>query len=183
MAQQDLPMPVQTGTDHYYQDRLADFERRNPEADPPSYYADYGDRCLHQFRRAEPSLTEQGQEWLQRTLVDLQERLEQRCIGDPAGFGRLEQDSDAFEKMAFNMHSDAYLSSGIADLPVSDLLKIVNTPDVADLITAQGLKEIFEVIAGADPNNNHTLAARVVGVVRQSVRRVSAAISGGRRSH
>lgn len=87
-------------TDHYYRDRLADFAARCPDATPPSYYADYGDKSLQQFRRTEPHLTVEGQRWLQRTLVDLQERLEHRRADDPAGFGRLERDSDAFGKVA-----------------------------------------------------------------------------------
>ncbi len=93
-----------TGTDHYYQDRLADFVERWPDAAPPSYYADYGDKCLHQFRRTEPHLTDQGQQWLQMTLVGLQDRMERRRAGDPVGFGRLERDSDAFAEMAFGRH-------------------------------------------------------------------------------
>ncbi len=143
-----LPNPVPIGTDHYYRDRLADFSTRCPTASPPEYYADYGDKCLHQFRRTEPELTALGREWLQSTLVDLQRRLEQRREQDPADFGRIELDSDEFAKMAFQMHSDAYLASGIAELPASDLWKIVNTPDIADLITPEGLAEIADVIGG-----------------------------------
>ncbi len=142
------PNPVPIGTDHYYRDRLADFGERRPAASPPEYYADFGDKCLHQFRQTEPELTPLGREWLQSTLVDLQRRMEERREQDPVDFGRLELDSDEFAKMAFEMHSDAYLASGIAELPVADLRRIAATPDVADLITPEGLAEIGEVIGG-----------------------------------
>jgi len=163
---------VPVGTDHYYLDRLADFAARCPDVTPPSYYADYGDKCLHQFRRTEPHLTAQGQRWLQRTLVDLQERLEHRRAGDPTGFGQIERDSDAFGKMVFEMHSDAYLGSGISDLPVSDLFKIAKTPDVADLVTAEGLKQLFEVISGMETDKDRTAPRRVLDVIFQRLKRI-----------
>ncbi len=158
-----LPKSVPTGTDHYYLDRLADFQERWPDDAPPSYYAKYGDKCLHQFRQTEPNLTSQGQMWLQTTLVGLQERMELRRASDPAGFGCLERDSDAFEEMAFQMHSQAYLESGISELPLSDLIKIAKTPDASDLLTPRGLREIFEVIAGMETGDEP-------GVFRQAIR-------------
>ena len=167
-----LPRSVPTGTDHYYMDRLADFAARCPDATPPSYYEDYGDKCLHQFRRTEPHLTAEGQRWLQRTLVDLQDRLEHRRAGDPAGFGRLETDSDAFGKMAFEMHSDAYLDSGISELPVSDLFRIANTPDVADLVTPEGLEQLLEVISGMETDGGRSAPRRALNAVLQGLNRL-----------
>lgn len=139
---------------------------------PPSYYADYGDKCLHQFRRTEPDLTPDGQRWLQRTLVDLQERLERRRASDPEGFGRIERDSDAFGKMAIEMHSDAYLASGISELPVSDLFKIAKTPDIADLVTPEGLKELFGVISGMATDGDRSVPRRVLDAIVQRLNRL-----------
>jgi hypothetical protein len=141
-----LPKPVPTGSDDYYRHRRADFARRTPDGVPPSYYLDFGDKCLHQFRRTEPDLTPEGQRWLQRTLVDLQVRMEQLRSDDPTAFGRLELDGKSFKNCAFEMHSEAYLASGIADLPLGDLRKIAGTPDAADLLTPSGQKEIAQVV-------------------------------------
>jgi hypothetical protein len=139
---------------------------------PPSYYADYGDKCLRQFRRTEPNLSAQGQRWLQNTLVDLQERLEHRRAVDPASFGRLELNSDAFKKMAFEMHSAAYLASGISDLPASDLWKITKTPDVTDLVTPEGLKQIVEVIGGFGTAANPSAPRRLLTAVLRRFQRL-----------
>jgi len=170
---------VPTPTDHYYRDRLADFAARCPDTTPPSYYADYGDKCLHQFRRTEPHLTVQGQRWLQRTLVDLQERLEHRRAGDPEGFGRLERDSNAFGKMAFDMHSDAYLASGISELPVSDLFKIATTPDVADLVTPEGLEQLMEVISGMEADEDRRTPRRLLHAIVQCLNRLRLLLGRG----
>ena len=139
---------------------------------PPSYYAEYGDKCLHQFRRTEPHLTVQGQQWLQRTLADLQERLERRRASDPEGFGRIERDSDAFGKMAIEMHSDAYIASGISELPVSDLFKIAKTPDVADLVTPDGLKQVVEVISGIGADGDRSVPRHVLDAIVQRLYRL-----------
>jgi anti-anti-sigma factor len=97
-----LPRPVPTRTDHHSRDRLADFAARCPDATPPEYYADHGDKCRQQFRRTESHLAIRGQRWLRRSLVDLPEQLEHRRTDDPAGFVGLERDSDALGKVAVN---------------------------------------------------------------------------------
>lgn len=141
-----VPAPVVTGTDSYYRDRRADFVRRHPTGEPPSYYARYGDKCLQQFLRVEPDFTPDGQAWLQRTLVALQELMEAARADDPAAFGALEQDGDEFTRFAFSTHARAYLDAGLLRLPVDDLWRIVRTPDLVDLLTRDGVKEIAAVL-------------------------------------
>ncbi len=140
------PAPVATGTDTYYRDRHADFVARHPATAPPSYYARYGDKCLQQFLRVEPEFTPDGQAWLRRTLVQLQEMMEAARADDPAAFGALERDDDGFTRFAFSTHARAYLEAGLLRLPVDDLWRIVRTPDLVDLLTRDGVKEIVEVI-------------------------------------
>mgnify|MGYP003477993674 CR=1 FL=1 len=151
-----LPGPVSCGTDSYYRDRRDDFLMRCPDATPPAYYEEYGDKCLHQFRQTEPDLTARGRVWLQATLVSLQAQMEDLRESAPAAFAELEHDSEAFSDAAFEMHSNAYIESGIAELPVSDLWKIARTPDVSDLLTADGVKEIVEVLQGVADGNGQT---------------------------
>lgn len=140
------PVPVPTGTDTYYRDRHRDFVRRQPGGVAPSYYHRYGDKCLQQFLRVEPALTPDGQAWLRRTLVMLQEMMEAARADDPAAFGALELDDEGFTRFAFSTHADAYLEAGLLRLPVDDLWRIVRTPDLVDLLTRDGVKEIVDVI-------------------------------------
>jgi hypothetical protein len=100
--------------------------------------------------------------------------LEDRRASDPEGFGRIERDSDAFGKMVFEMHSAAYLDSGISDLPVSDLFKIAKTPDVADLVTPDGLEQVLEVIRGMKADRGRGAVHRVLDAIVRRLDRLPA---------
>ncbi len=69
------------------------------------------------------------------------------------------------------MHSAADLASGVADLPVADLWKIARTPDASVLLTAEGIEEIMEVLAGIGEAKVHW--------GRRLVRRVAQHLPGG----
>ncbi len=138
--------PVPTGSEAYYRQRLSDVVRRRPDLTPPTYYADYGDKCLHQFVAIEPQLTPSGQDWLRTTLRLLQEKMEERRREDPEGFALLETDGEAFNDFAFSTHSEAYVEAGLFELPLDDLWKIIRTPDVVDLLRPKGLVEIADVL-------------------------------------
>lgn len=155
----ETPRGVATGTATYYLDRLADFRRRCPDVRPPSYYADYGNKCLGQFLSTQPSLSPRGQRWIDDTLELLQEMMEHQRRTDDLGFARMERDDDAFREFAFGTHSQAYQDAGVFELGLSDLWKIVRTPDLADLLSDDGLKEIVRLVLGREGGNRRDSAA------------------------
>lgn len=173
------PRPVDTGTAHYYLDRFADFRLRCPEFEPPSYYLDYGNKCLHQFLATKPSLSLRGQRWVEDTLQLLQDMMEQERSKDAARFTALEQDDDAFREFAFGTHSRAYQTAGVFELNARDLWKIVRTPDLSDLLSDDGMKEILQLVFGMDKGAQHGLefdpaspSAGVLGTTSRYVRRL-----------
>ncbi len=152
------PRPVETGTEHYYLDRLADFRRRCPDVPPPSYYAAYGDKCLHQFLATRPQLSARGQQWVDETLRGLQEMMEDRRRTDASGFASLEHDDDAFRCFAFATHSRAYHQAGVMDLGVRDLWKIVRTPDPSDVVSDDGVREMLRIVLGQEGGERSGMA-------------------------
>ncbi len=150
MTERTFPEPVPTGTETYYRDRVADFCRRHPCAHHPSYYLDFGDKCLHQFLATKPELTTDGQQWLETTLRLLQEAIEDKRGADPEVFDRLECDDQAFHDFAFSTHADAYIKAGVFTLPASDLWRILRTPDMTDVVSPDGVGEILELLGKLD---------------------------------
>ena len=148
-----LPRSLPSGTDDYYRRRGADFVRRHPDREPPSYYLEYGEKCLHQFRAAQPDLSLGGQEWLELTLQLLQEAIEKRLRSDPAEFDRLELDDRGFRDFAFSTHAPAYVDGGILSLPASDLLRILKTPDLTAVVSPDGIAEILVMLAKLGRND------------------------------
>lgn len=145
-----VPQPLPTGTETYYRDRVADFVRRHPDAQHPSYYLDFGDKCLHQFLATKPELSGDGQRWLDTTLRLLQDAIEAKLGEDPAVFDRLELDDDAFHEFAFSTHGDVYIEAGIFTLPADDLWRILRTPDMTDVVSPDGIAEILELLGKLD---------------------------------
>lgn len=148
-AKQNTQLPAdlrsKVGTLDYYKARHEDFVRRNPGKTPPDYYLGYGDKYANRFlKETAPKMTKGGQEWLQRTFVALQNKIEDMRQKDPAAFARLEQDPEAFRKFAYGTHPDAYVESGLSKLPPSDLVKVALTPDVKDLLTKDGIAQMVE---------------------------------------
>ena len=162
-AEDSTPAPVAIGTDTYYLDRLADFERRHSDLAPPPYYEELGDKCLRQFRLVEPHLSEHGQAWLERTLKRLQEMMEDRRQSNPREFAALELDGDAFHEFASSTHSAAYLESGLFELLATDLWKILRTPDASDLLTVDGMTEIAKVLRQLDSADVVEIATATLG--------------------
>ena len=74
--------------------------------------------------------------------MNLQLGLERELLKDPELYGATEADSSRFRRLAFDTHPTAYLDSGLAELPISDLVQISTTPDLDDLLTADGLAQI-----------------------------------------
>lgn len=159
-ASSDLPRSVAVGTDTYYLERAADFARRHPARQPTAYYLDFGDKCLHQFRAVQPELSQHGHRWVEATLRSLQEAIEDARHADPGAFGRLELSDRDFHDFAFSTHAPAYIESGIFDLPVDDLWRILRTPDMTDLISPDAIREILDVLAAGDRDDIDRVVAR-----------------------
>lgn len=145
------PAPVEVGTREYYQQRLADFEQRNPGMKPPDYYMGYGDKYMERFAELDATdLSPEGLAWRDRTTTALQTAIEDYRIRDPQGFADLERDSDAFRRFAFASHPDAYVDSGLYDLSVQDLSVIALTPDINDVLSQEGIDQTKITIGKLD---------------------------------
>lgn len=136
------PAAVEPGTSDYYQQRYDDFVSRNPGVDPPDYYLEYGQKYADRFSSLDDrDLSDEGLAWRDKTLVALQQAIEDKRISDPEGFAELERDPDAFRRFAFETHPDAYVDSGLYDLPAQDLLVIAGTPDINDVLSQEGIDQ------------------------------------------
>ncbi len=130
------------GTRDYYIERYKDARRRNPESAAPDYYLNYGLKYFDRFKELQPTLSPEGQQWLDSTKVKLQEKMEARIKqGD---FAALERDPEAFKKFAYDSHPSAYLEGGLSKVPYADRVRIGMTPDSNDLWTKDGLSQAWE---------------------------------------
>ena len=142
----DAPKPVtpgltKAGPDDYYHQRYNDFVARNPCATPPDYYLGYGGKYYERFMSLGNKLSPEGQAWCNKTALALQQAIEDKRTSDPEGFAKLERDPKAFRDFAFSTHPDAYVNSGLYDLPVQDILTIASTPDIKDVLSQEGIKQ------------------------------------------
>jgi hypothetical protein len=102
---------------------------------PPAYYLEYGQKYCDRFSSLGPKdLTPKGME-------------------DPAGFAQLERDPAAFKKFAYDSHPDAYVDSGLYKLPAQDMLKIGTTPDLKDLLTKDGVRQVAVALSKMKPED------------------------------
>ena len=139
------PFPDKLGTPEWYDARHMDHLRRhqgNPP--PPAYYLEYGKRyCIRFSEELYPKLSKAGQAWVVATRMHLQLRLEDMLLNDPEGFAELECREEEFRKTAFRTHKPAYLDGGLLELPTQDLLQILSTPEIEDVVTKEGLGQIL----------------------------------------
>lgn len=141
---QPQPHPESIGTPEYYDDRHEDHLFRHlGRPPPPDYYLEYGQKYCNRFSEdLFPRLSPDGQKWCIATRMNLQLGLEQELLKDPELYAATEADNSRFRRLAFDTHPSAYLDSGLAELPVSDLVQISATPDLDDLLAADGLAQI-----------------------------------------
>ena len=146
------PGPVKLGID-YYRIRANDYVirhgdqtgRRKP---PPDYYLKYGDTYARRFtQELRPRLSPMGQAWIDRTFLALQRRMEQQRQAQTEHFARLEEDGRAFRDFAYGLHAQAYIQCGVGDLPLRDLMLIAHTPQLRDLLTPAGIRQVLLVMS------------------------------------
>jgi hypothetical protein len=153
-AARNVPAEVRTPSGDYYRQRHDDFVRRNPGVQPPDYYLNYGQKYLEKFSSLGPKdLSPAGLAWRDRTLKALQDSIEMKRAEDPVAFAQLERDPAAFKKFAYDTHSDAYVNSGLFNLPAQDLVKIATTPELRDLLGKDGVRQIADVIGRLKPED------------------------------
>jgi len=120
---------------------------------PPSYYVSYGYYyCSTYGAKLYPRLSLQGQAWLNSARWYLQKNMERGLMKNMSGDlitmssvkpgngdlsmsvprYELELDDDTFKSFAFKTHPMAYLDGGLADLPISDLMKIAAQPSIEE---------------------------------------------------
>ena len=133
----------------YYEERMADFHRRHPNLPLPTYYAKFANKYVKKLTlEVGPTLSPAGQIWQAKTRKALQVAIENKRAADPAAFDRLECDDKAFTKFAFGTHTEAYLSSGLDKLPLSDLIKIAEGPSLKDMLSPEGVRQVYQIGKG-----------------------------------
>lgn len=122
------------GKPSYYDQRVLDFLKRYPELlekDAPKYYVEYGKKYFQRFTNdTKPKLSSAGQEWVDDTSVALQVKLSNILIENPG----IELDESLLKEKAFESHVDAYIESGLLELPMSDKIQILFTVDFKDSV-------------------------------------------------
>lgn len=143
-----IPLPDRVGYVDYYRARYNDFVKRNAdnENNAPSYYLEYGEKYAKRFTNILfPKLSEKGKQWLVKARTNLQLAIENRLLKDPAGFAQLERDDEAFRRFCFDSHVPAYLDAGLNDLSSGDMYAIATTPDLGDLLSKDGLRQVIDI--------------------------------------
>jgi RHS repeat-associated protein len=136
------------GTTEYYRFRAADYERRNPGKRAPSYYLDYGLRYMTVFNsKTYQRLSYKGKLWIKQVTTLLQESLDKSITGmDDQDPNHPEFSEIQLKKTAFATHAPAYIKGGLLELPLMDLVYIALTPNIEDLISKEGLTQIYQIL-------------------------------------
>ena len=128
------------GTPEYYDWRDQDSKKRDGVS--PSYYLNYGGKYAKRFRNElYGNLSKDGQKWLLKTLVLLQKSIEDKLKSNPT----IENDDNKFTDFAFESHVAAYEDAGVLKLGIMDKLKVLLTPDAADLFGPRGLSQAKQI--------------------------------------
>ncbi|MBI1782550.1 MAG: RHS repeat-associated core domain-containing protein [Sphingobacteriales bacterium] len=124
------------GTTEYYNWRDQDSKDRTGSS--PSYYLNYGGKYADRFVNSTyKKLSADGKKWLNKTLVLLQKAIEDKLKSDPT----IELNDEEFTNFAFESHVKAYEDAGVLKLGILDKVRILLTPDAADLFSQKGLAQ------------------------------------------
>ncbi len=164
--------PVATGDCEYYQRRHDNFLGRHQSCvhHPPDYYLSYGKKyCVRFSTELYPKLTPKGQAWLAKARLNLQVAIEAGLSKQPL----LELENEAFRRVAFKTHPDAYWKAGLHDLPLGDKVKIALTPDAKEWLSGDTWNQAVDVAgrdARATANDATSSVERVAEDVKQYFR-------------
>ena len=65
-------------------------------------------------------------------------------MANPAAYAELERNGEAFREFAYATHPDAYVNSGLHQVPFGDRIAIGMTPDFSDLANYAGVAQVVE---------------------------------------
>jgi hypothetical protein len=84
---------------------------------------------------------EKGKKWLEKARLRLQKAIEDELKAN----GRIELDSKRFKSFAFGTHVDAYWNAGLSSLPLTDLRRIVLTPDLKEWGDSESRQQAYDI--------------------------------------
>jgi hypothetical protein len=164
------------GTTSYYRWRYDNFlDRHSHISDEsseqiPDYYLNYGEKYVKKFtEELYPRLSEKGQKWLVEARMNLQTIIEDEIREDAVSFSLLEENSRAFRKFAFDSHPKAYLDAGLADLRLTDLIKIGTTPSIRDLLSKDGTVQVWLIMKALSKDRVKKISGLLKNVEAQAV--------------
>lgn len=130
------------GKDDYYSQRFEDYkDRLKDKADENIYYISYGKKYYEAFKQNAEKMSPKGQKWVEATAINLQQMMESLLKANP----NIESDPDALYQAAFQSHPEAYIKAGFLNLDMSDKLIILMTIELNDLLSDEGLKQVFAI--------------------------------------
>ncbi|WP_433831152.1 SpvB/TcaC N-terminal domain-containing protein [Flavobacterium anhuiense] len=140
------------GNTGYYAWRARDFMRQNPGKPVPDYYMGYGHKYINRFtNETSKTMSNSGKIWLKEARKNLQVAIEDRLDSKKyKDANTIELNNDKFRAFAFDSHVDAYWNENgkvpLYTLGAVDLTKILLTPDVKDLASSDGLRQVKDMM-------------------------------------
>ena len=102
---------------------------------PDGYLLGYGTKYAERFyRQTRPWMSPAGRQWIDRTLVCLQETLQDRIDATTA--------CADVRTIAYDSHPECYVASGFCGLPWSDWLLVLATVDGADWLSRDAQRQV-----------------------------------------
>jgi hypothetical protein len=132
---------------------------------PPSYYVSYGYfYCSNYGAKLKPTLSKDGQEWLDNARFYLQRNMERGLAQNMQGNAiqmrsvkpgngsfkmtvpqyTLELDDETFKSFAFKTHPLAYLDGGLAGLQLADMTKITGGPALEEWADWRTYEQVWD---------------------------------------
>lgn len=160
---------------------------------PPAYYVGYGYYyCSTYGVLLSPKLSEQGKLWLRSARFHLQKNMEKglkmnmasgaifvpcrrfpnKSMSMTAPQKGLEVDNALFKTFAFNTHVPAYLDGGLADLPESDLLRIMGQPNIEEWTDKDTWVQAAESSSVVVPEKLKSYAHGTVDLVESALKKL-----------
>ena len=140
-----------TGDPNYYEQRYrAHIDTYGTT--PPDYYLSYGYKYANKFtKELRKELTDAGKAWVDQTVVELQYQMENfistSTSKNTSCNCEIQGNNNAFKAKAFDTHVPSYLKGGLLKtLPIKDKLKIGITPELKDLTSSDGMRQIKKII-------------------------------------